>query len=490
MELVMASFQQISIALVCVVAAFAFGNYVNNHSPTDPNQPALQTQADIESDSGKVQSRLTVAGLDIVEKRPAPIATMRQPIQSRFGLPASSAPTSAENSIDTSQIMLPPPSQLANSERSNAEPMVSTQAVKQEDIPDFSSIMAEIENSPIAAPHNAGRLGNMPNHSDPIRNLKAIAKTDQQLGAPNLVIDQPDFTIESNQRQKLASNWNTTSPRDFSDEDFEPRLRDRLDGFEAKIQSNGQRTTQPKNLRATGNGQSLAESFGFSYSDPPAPIEDADSTNTPYRASVIGSASETTNAAPPMQWNQPPRSAAAPVARIKPAHNPVGQTRSNHVVSRQPLPDRVANRINSMDTRFENLASQSDTDLRSQPPGSHSTGLAKIPNRNSNKINNGESVFQTDNTSAQKSPTMLPFGLNDQGKSQLVAIKTRASTQLESTSTRFVNHVIQPGETLQSISKRYFGKPDFYLDIYLANRTKLNNPVDTPDGTAIRIPVY
>jgi nucleoid-associated protein YgaU len=55
---------------------------------------------------------------------------------------------------------------------------------------------------------------------------------------------------------------------------------------------------------------------------------------------------------------------------------------------------------------------------------------------------------------------------------------------------RFVRHRSKPGETLQQVSRQYYGKPDFYLDIYLANQDVLRNPGRIPDGTSLRIPVY
>ena len=486
----MASFQQISVALVCVVAAFAFGNYVNNHSPTDSNQAALKAQPDAAIQPGNVQSRLTVAGFDIVEKRPAPIATMRQPIQSRFGLPSSSAPSNAVNERGIENPLsriLPPPSQLGNSARPEIQRAISAQAIKQNDVPDFSSIIAEFENSPIALPANKQLLGSMPNHSDPIRNLKAIAKTDQQLGPPALVVDRPDFAIDAKQGSQLSSNWDLGNRKAFSEDDFAPRLKDRFNGANSGLQSGEQRINNtPSNSIAANGRPGLAKSFGFSYAEPPAPVDDA--TEARHKASIISSATDGELEDSSQRWDrQPARSVNAPLARINDAsQNPFEPTvadkiRSNHVVSRQPLPERVANLGSTVQNNVVDF----------EPPRDQQTGLARIPNSRPNSPYTGASVLQPDDSIAtNKVRAMLPFGLNDQGKSQLVAIKTRTNSKLESSSTRFVNHVIQPGETLQSISKRYFGKPDFYLDIYLANRTKLNNPVDTPDGTAIRVPVY
>lgn len=57
-------------------------------------------------------------------------------------------------------------------------------------------------------------------------------------------------------------------------------------------------------------------------------------------------------------------------------------------------------------------------------------------------------------------------------------------------SDQFVAYRTREGDTLQGVSIRYFGKPDFYLDIYLANRDVLSNPAQVPADVVLKIPVY
>ena len=47
---------------------------------------------------------------------------------------------------------------------------------------------------------------------------------------------------------------------------------------------------------------------------------------------------------------------------------------------------------------------------------------------------------------------------------------------------------IQPGDTLQSISMRFYGSADYYLEIYKANRTVLDRITSSPAGVRIEIP--
>lgn len=49
-------------------------------------------------------------------------------------------------------------------------------------------------------------------------------------------------------------------------------------------------------------------------------------------------------------------------------------------------------------------------------------------------------------------------------------------------------HVIGDGDTLSKISRRYYGTPDRWNDIYQANRNLLNDPSRLPKGAALKIP--
>ena len=52
----------------------------------------------------------------------------------------------------------------------------------------------------------------------------------------------------------------------------------------------------------------------------------------------------------------------------------------------------------------------------------------------------------------------------------------------------FVEHVVQNGETLSSISERYYGTAARWTRVYDANRDRLANPDRVPVGTRLRIP--
>ena len=52
----------------------------------------------------------------------------------------------------------------------------------------------------------------------------------------------------------------------------------------------------------------------------------------------------------------------------------------------------------------------------------------------------------------------------------------------------FKTYVTERGDTLQTISESFFGTPEYYFDLYLANRNILVNPATVPTGVELRIP--
>jgi len=84
----------------------------------------------------------------------------------------------------------------------------------------------------------------------------------------------------------------------------------------------------------------------------------------------------------------------------------------------------------------------------------------------------------------------LPFRLNREAHTNLVRLRDQAVQKISLKTTQFSDYVVESGDTLQSISTRHFGKADYYLDIYMANRNQLNSPGDLKDGMILRIPVY
>ena len=54
----------------------------------------------------------------------------------------------------------------------------------------------------------------------------------------------------------------------------------------------------------------------------------------------------------------------------------------------------------------------------------------------------------------------------------------------------FREYQTQPQDTLQTISEKFYGSADYYFDLYLANRDQLSNPATVPVGMTIKIPKF
>ncbi len=72
--------------------------------------------------------------------------------------------------------------------------------------------------------------------------------------------------------------------------------------------------------------------------------------------------------------------------------------------------------------------------------------------------------------------------------SGLSPLSSRVS-ELQVTANGFKIHVVRPGETLQTLSRDYFGSADYYLDIYACNQDVLDSPAAIRSGVSLRIPV-
>ena len=86
------------------------------------------------------------------------------------------------------------------------------------------------------------------------------------------------------------------------------------------------------------------------------------------------------------------------------------------------------------------------------------------------------------NTATRNVRPRVPFGLTPQAKSRLVRLSSARSNRIQLETKEFVNHLTEAGESLHLLSEKYYGTPDYYLDIYLANQDLLDNPARVPSG--------
>lgn len=396
----MGSFQQIVIGIVCLVAAFLFGSYVNSHP-----DPDLVTNAfsDIEDDAseGAVTSLLEPG---MAAQRAAPMETMHNQLASR--LPTLKSMSKSQLSVD-----LPPPSQLDQPAENGIQlsptkmpNLLDSVGRREVVVPDFSRLASEFKNTPLELPPMHGS-------NEPIDDEMSSTGQSSQVNlftgtlTPNSPVKTESLPSEPSVQQ---------IPTEFQSDDFMPNLKSRLQQAE----------------QANGIGSGLEE-------------EDPDTFAT-GSGSIL---------------NQLP-SESEQSAKIL---NPVRSYQD-----REPSPE-------------------SPIVTNEPPPGTDYSDQVNRQGAVDSDSNSSISAAQTLHHSAKPK---VPFGLNEQAKSQFVRLKRPSDSRITLGTTKFKSYRTLRGDSLQKISTRYYGRPDFYLDVYLANQDQLRNPAEVPSGITLKIPVY
>ena len=488
----MGSTQQIVLGVICLGAAFAFGNYVNNHPPLEPNALNNLSVAADQVAHGNIHSRLPSGNLEVAEKRPAGIATMRQALTSRFSLPGSSATIPGESMglgaaapNQNQRQSLPPPSQLAHQDNSQMPgpdnlgfaPVLDSKLPTSNDgfsgpvqgieVPDFSAIAAEFNNIPLP-PAN---LGAMPQKVDQFArqrfNRQQNLNTQQQPGfqQPNQFANQNPKPIENlfdqfnsqpvASAQKPVNVWDTKPASGFSGDDFAPQLKDHLAATGTTFNNQPPPPVEERQHEVIGNN---GPGFPFNYSSQPAPSDHKAFEDDPWAAEEAAAQLEPE---PAQRMGEITRGYRGELKQVDQA-----QWGNRHA--------RLSQMQNSPTDQNSSIHSTASNSRVIQKFGDSEHAFGNAPQRQPNN----------------RVRTKLPFGLTQQAQTQMANLRSRASSNIALDTTRFVDHVVQQGETLQSISRRYFGKPDYYLDVYLANRNQLRHPAIVPAGIVLKVPVY
>ncbi|MEL7500450.1 MAG: hypothetical protein AAFN77_22845 [Planctomycetota bacterium] len=428
------SLQQVIVGSICLIAAFAFGSYINQN-------PSLGTPED---------QKLSSNDLGLTQKGIEPMPNLQHRLHSKVTLDdlENMARQNVLRPVIPEGPKLPGPDaidermNLALPNKSLAKPKlreVSTPSAA----PDFSDLADSIEKPNPSNP----ALGKMPTVSPPASsNIKNIAdsfrpnQNDEALKAPQFLEPDGDRQFpKTNTRAAVADQNTDVISKDSTDSPFN--------------------TTAP----------SIAKSAN---------------SDAPEAASTLADAKLF--------------AAAKPTARISPplpdeSSSPRAEAQMNSVLDRSPVIDGPTSRNAApMDT-----AQQSNPSSPAMRPIeiNRDTGFADPGsfNKDNPGWNDRVASMQPDllrNRNERSRMTRLPLALTDDSKVQLVRLRGEAVRKIELETTRFTDHIVMSGETLQSISTRYHGKPNFYLDIYLANRDRLRNPVEVPQGIVLKIPLY
>ena len=391
----MGSFQQISLGVVCLVAAFMFGNYVNNH----PDPAQVSTAFDNSELNATTDADSLASVPSQAFQRAAPIEELQNSKSSR--LPTMKLPNLfGMANPRTSPTKLPPPSQLEDVARSQSPTppvkmpnLLEFRKRREVMIPDFSQLAAEFRNTPLELPPMQRLLGK----ETTVRSGPNLATNMAREWNP--FVDHPTLSgpLDSNQ---------------FKAEDFTPKLKERFSANpDSQLQTNGSSTV---------------------------PAMMSEPTRAPTTRTVV-----------------PPPSYA------------VDQ-----------------DKVDSLRSRTEISGSSVQQEMRPRKIDVAAQQGIKPGWLNRDREN------QVSPPIHQAAKPMIPFGLTPEAKSKLVRLRRPTQQQVDVGASRYEEHMTQPGDSLQNLSTKFYGRPDFYLDIYLANQHRLRNPASVPAGVMLRIPIF
>ncbi len=426
----MGSIQQSILGVFCIATAFLLGQYIRTHPSPESLEQQRQQQAAIAPAPSFAFSAKRSADPSTVAKTsprlPSPAAGFASGASERTARRASGSPDLNTLTSVESLVLEKPP----------------VPAERKIDIPDFSQLAASFKNTPLALqgingsapssplPDSASAGANSNTGSFYVRpapERQPIAASSGQ--AP---FEQGQAAFAGSRPEPVAPPQPTERyqlrerPTSFRKEDFQPRLIAK-ESARRKIESS------PDSVPAQGlYPQNLTAPQPKRISLAPPDQDDS------FMAPEI----------PDIEVTMPKESQAK-------FSNPVS---SPHVRT-----DRANNRLHSY---YDVDAAASSSSVLDRQDFQRLASKTPVTNRR------------------------IPFGLNAQGKQELTRIQSRQQTSIDLQTDRFSQHTTRTGDTLQSLSTEYYGKPDFYLDIYLANQQLLKNPSMIPAGIQLRIPRY
>ena len=430
----MGSFQQVIMGATCLAAVFFFGNYLHNRPAANEEVGQSQLTATDPIDSIMAFGQKPTAVQQIVKHQPA-----TQQSQGFAQLPA--APVLP--SIDPSELAPAAVSQraVAAQNQPTVVPAVTRKAV----VPDFSELASRFRNTPLELNEAQATTG---------VNARGVHASERvpysgTFEAPKMVIRQPEIQPTNQFR----------SPVDQTVEQVEQSIRQEFS------------SVKPDSARWRVNRSSEIDQY---QEQPPAPRFQVNRAtpqpDTGPRETIDDVLSRRSadwlkeDEPTPQTWaTNPPQEGWASERRQKVTEQAALRNRGGILEVEDP-----GNRFRSEVFQVEDISPpEPDFDTAYYTPTEQRQDAT--PPRATTRIqtirSNGSSNWgRQSNIRSQVNQNQ--FGQKQFGKS----------------------YEIQPGDTLQSISTRFFGSADHYLEIYKANREVLDRINSSPAGVVIEIP--
>ena len=448
----MGSIQQISLGAVCVAAAFIFGSYINNHPSIGSKQV-----------TNEPDDRLSADDLGLNEKRVENMPNLKHRVVSRIELgelPANTSPIVPDgpklpspgdldprldlavpmDSIDDDQ-------ELASTAAANNPAETQRRTNAKSVAPDFSSVAASMGDQ-----FEKPLIAEMPTAKTPkINNIQNIADSFRGRREPDETLEAPQF--KDSAFDGLSKTAVASKPQPQSEKAEQAKATTTI---ESPFNTVAPSFAMKKPALDDGTVQQM-EAAKFDRS-----INDGSNTVAGKMNSVLNASGQ---------------AASAPAAtnRVTSRGRAIGDLSIQRAENDGDKSEADAPSVDSQHVKQHQMQELPSTQAVMPPAGSLAIAKGDLPEIEQQPI---------------RRAAKPPFALTNEAKVKLVRLRTEALKKIPLETTKFAEHIVMPGETLQSISTRYLSKPDFYLDIYLANRDRLRNPVEIPQGIVLRVPLY
>ncbi len=427
----MGSFQQVLMGATCVAAAFFFGSYLHNR-PADNEQIDVSQVASVDP-LDSIFSFTKNANSDSRGEIKTP-TVIAEPQNQGVAQPATAPVMPA---IDPSERtpMIAAMNQGGSPRAQSTEPNIVPAATRKPVVPDFSELASRFRNSPLEL-SGAPKTESVDNAVHESERAPAFSSV---FNAPQMVIRQPE----------KATPIQSALIKDCIRE---------VDRIEDTIRSE------------------------FARSDAPSPPQ---SEATRWRVNRSQQLDQFRNSGrSPQQDSEPePRETIEDVLSRRSADYLKNADDVKATFATDPVQDDW---MTAKRRKVTQQAAMRNKDLLEiEDPG----------NRFQSVLSQAEAVDppQPDNETAYYTPTpQRQDSVPPRGKRAMQRIQTGVSSNWNRQSNiqkQFANtYEIQAGDTLQSISMRFYGSADYYLEIYKANREVLDRITSSPVGVEIEIP--
>ena len=446
----MGSFQQIILGSTCLAAAFFFGSYLHNR-PANNHTTAQGVTAPVDPMESLLGfGQRTVSQTEIIQ--PAKIISQIQ------------TPVLPTPAIDPSELA---PVLVSNQQPDGfAVPTLDNAAARKPVVPDFSELAARFRNTPLelgetAAVESVFGAVHESERVDPNRFNSEPPQFSATFRAPEMVIRQPEVQQPLQDFQRAVDQVEQARPREFVGQPPSNRWRvgrpNRIDRFNDRSEPSGfsepSRFDPPSRFREPSRFSEPSRFTRPSELVDTEPRQTIDDVVSDHSADWLGESSNEQTFA-----TNPP------------------QTRSWDSQQHQQVTERAALRnrdlldIEDPGNRFSSVRNEVQEFERPEPDFGN-----EYYTRSDRRQDTGPSQ-----AARRATPHMRPIRGGNETPNW--GRQSNVSQQFDG------RYQIQAGDTLQSISTRFYGSPDRYLDIYRANRSVLDRITSSPVGVMIEIP--